>query len=160
MRTAVAAFLIALAAAAPAPAASPEEAAILAVEGEFAAAWAAHDAQRMARFWAEDGDLMNPFGTFARGRREVEALFAEEQAGVMRNSTYDFRLDAARSIAPGIVVTDWTNTIRGMVAPDGTALPPFEHHVTTVFVKRDGRWLKAAARSVALLPPPAVAPPK
>jgi uncharacterized protein (TIGR02246 family) len=158
MRLAVARFLIVLATAVPA--ASAQEAAITAVEVEFAAAWAAHDPGRMASFWTEDGDLMNPFGRFARGRGEVEALFAEEQAGLMRSSTYHFRLDSARAIAPGIVVTDWTNTIRGMVAPDGTALPPFEHHVTTVFVERDGRWMKAAARSVALLSPPPAGPPR
>jgi len=158
MRLILAMFLIVLATAVPVT--SAQEAAITAVEAEFAAAWAAHDPGRMASFWAEDGDLMNPFGRFARGRGEVEALFAEEQAGLMRSSTYHFRLDSARAIAPGIVVTDWTNTIRGMVAPDGTALPPFEHHVTTVFVERDGRWMKAAARSVALLSPPPAVPPR
>lgn len=138
----------------------PDEAALRAVEADFASAWAAHDAGRMASFWIEAGDFMNPFGRFARGRREIESLFTEEQTGVMRTSTYHFTLDSSRVVAPDVMVTDWTNVIRGMVAPNGEALPPFTHHVTTVFVKRDGRWWKSAARSVAFLPPPPAGPPK
>jgi len=138
----------------PSPAGASNDAAIAAIEAKFAAAWAAHDPKALAGFWTEDGDFMDPTGGFARGRKELEALFAGEHAGVMRASTYSFRLDSSRAIAPGVVVTDWTNTINGMVAPDGKPLPPFTHHVTTVFVKRNGRWWKSAARAVALLPPP------
>jgi uncharacterized protein (TIGR02246 family) len=151
VRTAAATFLVTLALVSPAAAA--DTASLEAIEAEFAGAWAAHDAARMASFWAEDGDFMNPFGRFARGRAELEALFAEEQRSVMRASTYHFKLDSHRVLAPDVVVTDWTNEIRGMVAPGGEPLPPFTHHVTTVFVKRDGRWWKAAARAVALMPP-------
>jgi uncharacterized protein (TIGR02246 family) len=140
--------------------AGADEAAITAIEADFASAWAAHDAGRMASFWIEDGDFMNPFGRFARNRKELQALFAEEQQGMMKSSTYHFRLDSHRLVASTVMVTDWTNEIRGMVAPTGEPLPPFPHHVTTVFVKKDGRWWKAAARSVALLSPPSATPGK
>lgn len=135
-----------------------DEEAIRAIESEFATAWAAHDPERLASFWTEDGDFMNPFGRFARGRAELEALFAEEHEGVMRESTYSVTLDSLRSITPDVVVTDWTNVIHDMVTPDGDRLPPFTHHVTTDFVKRDGRWWKSAARAMSLLPPPSKEP--
>jgi uncharacterized protein (TIGR02246 family) len=130
------------------------EAAITAVETEFAAAWAEHDARRLASFWVEDGDFMNPFGHVARGRDELTRLFAGEHGSVMKASSYRFSLDSVRLVTPEVAVTDWTNVIEGMVAPDGTALPPFAHHVTTVFVKRDGRWWKHSGRAMSLLPSP------
>jgi uncharacterized protein (TIGR02246 family) len=129
-------------------------AAVLAFETEFAAAWSAHDAKRLAAKWSEDGDLINPFGRLARGRAEVERLFAEEHAGVMRASRYAFKLDGVRMVSPDVAVTDWTNTIEGMKAPDGTALPAFPHHVTSVFVRRAGQWRVYTTRVMQFLPPP------
>lgn len=137
----------------------PDEEAIKAIEAEFAAAWAAHDAKHLAEFWLEDGDFMNPLGRFARGRKELEAFFREEHAGVMRASTYSFNLDSVRPVAPDVLVTDWTNVIRGMIAANGEALPPLTHHVTTVFVRRQGRWWKSSTRVTVLLPPPSGDPP-
>jgi uncharacterized protein (TIGR02246 family) len=145
--------VLAMSQAAPATGA-PAAAAIQAVETEFAAAWAEHDARRLASFWLEDGDFMSPFGQFARGREELERQFAGEHGSVMKASRYRFKLDSVRLVTPEVAVTDWSNVIEGMVAPDGTVLPPFPHHVTTVFVQRSGRWWKHSGRAMSLLPPP------
>lgn len=151
---------VALVVAAQAAAAGVESArsAVLAFEAEFAAAWNAHDAQRMASKWADDGDLINPFGRVARGRQDIERLFREEHAGVMRASRYAFKLDGVRMVSPDVAVTDWTNTIEGMTAPDGTALPAFPHHVTSVFVRRAGQWRVYTTRVMQFLPPPPAPP--
>ena len=51
-------------------------------------------------------------------------------------------------------VLDWDSDIVGMKAPDGSDLPPFEHHVTVVLAKKDGSWWIVSARPVSYIPTP------
>ena len=131
-----------------------DKAAIEARMQEFATAWNAHDPKAMAATWAEDGDLVNPFGRSPRGRAEIVKLFEEEQGGVMKTSTYTVGASTIREIRPGVAVADFDSTVTGMTSPDGQAIPPFAHHVTVVYVKEGGKWSAKTGRAFQLLPPP------
>ena len=65
-------FALALAVPLGAAASPTDEETIKAQVMAFAAAWDKHDPKAMAAFWAEDGDLVNPFGEMAKSRTEVE----------------------------------------------------------------------------------------
>lgn len=137
----------------PALAAGDEEAIQKRVD-EFVAAWNKDDAKAMAAIWAPDGDLINPFGRVAKGRSEVEKLFIDEHSTFMKNTTYDVKSSSVRLLGSDAAVLDWDSDIVGMKAPDGTDLPVFDHHVTSVMVKKDGTWWIVSARPVKYLPTP------
>jgi len=119
---------------------------------EFAAAWNEHDPNAMAMLWAEDGDFVNPFGRVARGREEVEKLFAADHTGIMKGTTYSMTLKWVNMVKPDVAVATWDGTVSGMRAPDGTALPALDHLVTVVTMKKDGKWWTVAARAMAPVP--------
>ena len=135
-------------------AAQADEAAIRQLSNDFFAAWTHHDVKAMAATFAEDADIINPFGRVAKGRAEIEKLFAEEHAGPFKGTSYEATV-SVRIMAPGVALGDWEATVTGMHDASGQALPPFKHHVAAVYVKKGGRWLAAAGRPYAFLPPPA-----
>ena len=154
-RLVVAVIVCALAAMGTALGANPAaEKEIMAVEDAFAAAWNKDDAKAMAVAWAPDGDLINPFGRWARGRAEVEKLLGEEHSTTMKGSTYAVADMKVRFVSPAVAIVDWEGTITGMHNGDGSVAAPFKHHVAAVFAKKDGKWWIAAARPYAPLPPP------
>jgi uncharacterized protein (TIGR02246 family) len=134
-------------------AAQADEAAIRKLSNDFFAAWSRDDVKAMTATFAEDADLINPFGRVARGRAEIEKLFTDEHAGPFKGTRYEAAV-SLRMLAPTVALGDWESTVTGMHDPAGKALPPFKHHVAAVYVKKGGRWLAAAARPYAFLPPP------
>jgi uncharacterized protein (TIGR02246 family) len=52
----------------------PRESAIGNIVTDFEAAWAKCEARSFAPLWTEYGDFLSPFGTFAKGRAEVEKI--------------------------------------------------------------------------------------
>jgi uncharacterized protein (TIGR02246 family) len=121
---------------------------------EFAAAWNKHDPKAMAAYWAEDGDLINPFGRVAKGRAEVEKLFHDEHAGPMAGTTYATTLSSVRFPTADLALSDWEIVVTGMRGPDGTVGAPFKPHVFIVLTRKGGQWLTAAARPYQFLSPP------
>lgn len=159
MKTKLSLALLALALALPvAAAASSDEEAIEARAVEFAVAWNKHDPKAMAMLWAEDGDLINPFGRIARGRREIELLFADEHSTYTKDTMYTLDIRWIRMVKPDVAVATWDATISGMKTGDGSDMPPLEHMVTVVLVKREGKWWTLAARPMIPSPPPAPVP--
>lgn len=133
---------------------------VRAASDAFAAAWNKDDAKAMAAGWAPDGDLINPFGRWAKGRAEVEKLFTDEHTTFMKGTTYSISNYMARFPSPAVAVVDWDGEIVGMHAPDGKAMPVFKHHVVDVYAKKGNKWWLLAARATAYLPPPAAPPAK
>jgi len=135
-------------------AAQDDEAAIRKLSSDFCAAWTRHDVKAMAAVWADDADIINPAGRVAKGRAEIEKLLTDEHAGPFKGTSYEATV-SVRMLAPGVALGDWEATVTGMHDAAGQALPPFKHHVATVYVKKGGRWFAAAGRPYAFLPPPA-----
>jgi uncharacterized protein (TIGR02246 family) len=131
-----------------------EDAVIRKRHDEWIAAWGKHNPKLMAAFFVADGDLINPFGRHASGTAAIEKLFAEEHAGPMADSTYAGTVENIRYIGENVAIVDVAGEITGMKGPDGTAAPPFKHHVTWIAQKDGGKWMAVAARAFATLPPP------
>ena len=141
---------VAAATSVPAQAAEAEDKAeIERLSSDFAAGWNAHDAKRMAAIFAEDGDLINPFGQRAHGRSDIEKFFEAEQAGAMKGTTYKIESASFRELDPTCDIVDWEAVVTGIMDPSGKAKPPFPHHVFCVCVKKGGHWHAAAVRGFA-----------
>jgi len=137
-----------------------EDAAIHKRHDEWSAAWNKHDPKLMAAFFFPDGDLINPFGKHCNGTAEIEKLFADEQSGPMAGTTYSGTIEHIRYLDKHIAIVDVAGEITGMKGPDGSAAPPFKHHVTWIAEKKDGKWMADGARAFAYVPAPAPAPAK
>lgn len=133
-------------------AASEDESAVRQQCANFVAAWNKHDPKAMAAIWADDGDVINPFGRIASGRAEIEKLFTDEHNTVMHGTTYATESVDVRLLGPTVALVDWSSEITGMHNPTGVALPVFKHHVFSVFVKKDGQWKASAVRPYVFLP--------
>jgi uncharacterized protein (TIGR02246 family) len=133
---------------------SGDDAAINKRHDEWCAAWNKHDPKAMAAFWVADGDLINPFGRVCKGRDQIEKLFTEEQSGPMAGTTYSGTVQGIRHIGD-VAIVDVDGEITGMKMADGTACPPFKHHVTWICRKVDGKWMAEGARAFAYVPAPA-----
>jgi len=149
------ALVLAVCAPAALTAASEDETAIRQLCASFVTAWNHHDAKGMAAVWAEDGDLVNPFGRAAKGRAEIEKLLGGEHSTVMRASTYTAVGVNVRLLAPTLAVSEWTSEVTGMLDPKGAAMPAFKHQVMVVHEKRNGQWYALMTRAWATptLPP-------
>jgi len=133
---------------------SSDEQALRARADEFVAAWSHHDAKGLAAIWAPDGDLINPFGRVAKGRKAIEALFVDEHAGMMKGTTFTIDSRETRMLDATTAIQDWEVTVGGMMPPGATAPMSLKHHVTVVCVKKNGSWWVAAARPVVYTPAP------
>ena len=124
------------------------DAAIRATDVVFAAAWNHHDATAMAATWAQDGDLVNPFGRAAKGRVAIQAMLQDEHNMAFKSSTYTPGPLSIRFIEPDIAVAESDTAITGIMNPDGTSAPTMNVHILRVIEKKDGKWLTVTARPV------------
>ncbi len=113
---------------------------------QFQAAWNKDDAKAMAAMWEDEGSLINPVGAAAKERAEVEKIFIDEHARGLKGTTYTTSDVKVQWVTPDVAVADVTGNIAGVHGPDGAAAPDYPHHVVWVFVKKDGKWMAAAAR--------------
>ncbi len=123
-----------------------DESAIRKVAAAIAAAWERHDAKALAAFWSEEGDLIDPAGRVARGREEIEKLFADEHSTVFKTSHATISDRAVRFLKPDLAIADGSFEITGMRSPDGKDLPPLKGLYTRILVKRGGQWWVIADR--------------
>lgn len=120
---------------------SPEEAGIGKVVTGFEAAWNKHDAEAMAAYWTDDGDLFNPSGRVARGRKEVAKLFTEEHETYMAKTTFAYHLVSVRFVRPDVAIVEKEAVIDGMPDSNGAPAPTTRFLVFTVMAKgQDGNW--------------------
>lgn len=113
---------------------------------EFQSAWNKDDTKAMAALFADDGTLINPFGTFAQGREAITKVFVQEHTGPFKATKYAGSDVKIQWVTPDVAIADLTANISGVHATDGSSAPDYPHHVTWVFVKKDGKWLASAAR--------------
>ena len=122
---------------------------------EFTAAWNAHDAKKMASFWALDGDTIEPDGMVAKGRAEVEKHFAEEQATAMKDSQLKLTIDSVWFVSADVALIDGSYVVLNATDPNGQPLPPRKGLVSSVVIREHGgTWQVAASRSMIPIPLP------
>lgn len=112
----------------------------------FEAAWNKDDTTVLADMFDKDGDLINPIGVYAKGPEAVKKLIAEEHVRAFKGTTYTHSEVKIQWVTPEVAVVDVAGKISGIKGPDGAAAQDYVHHVTWVFVKKEGKWMIAAAR--------------
>ena len=126
---------------------------------EFEDAWNKHDPAAMTAIWSFDGDLINPSGRRAKGMTEIQKLFTDEHAGLMKASTYKVTDTKIRFVGPDLAFLDTDVEVAGIANPDGTTAT-LKPHVFSVMRKSGGQWWIASARAYNYLPPPPPPAPK
>lgn len=122
------------------------EAAIRTLYEQFVAAWNKHDPKALAAMWVEDGDDVEPDGHVAKGRDEVQKLFAAEHQSVMKNTKLTLAIDSVWFIAANVALVDGSYELSGIVAPDGKELPPRKGRLSSILLQERDRWWVAASR--------------
>ncbi len=129
--------------------AGSEESAVRDRVADFVTTWQKHDPKALAAFWAEDGDLINPWGRLAEGRAAVENLFKDEHdkaSGPLRECTLGVGAGKVRFPSPDVAIFDADGTMTGVYDAKGAKLPVQSFHATFVWKQADGQWLVYAAR--------------
>jgi uncharacterized protein (TIGR02246 family) len=127
-----------------------DEQAIRNIAEQFEAAWNRNDAKRLAAFFADDGDIINPGGRIARGKTEVEKLFTEEQNGAFKGTRFSMPLKHLRFLKPDIAVAEYEFEINGVQGPQQT----MKGLVTSVLQRDADKWLIASVRPMVPIPLP------
>lgn len=86
----------------------------------------------------------------AKGRAEVEKLFAEAYSNRLNDAHITSRIDSIRFVKPDVALVDGSFEAVGVRRPDGTAIPAVKGLYTWVVVKHKGKWWIEADRVLPL----------
>lgn len=140
-------FFAAFAAMAPAAvaAATPQvDPTLEATLKSFTEAFNRFEPDAVAAFWADDGTLITPVGTWGEGRAGVAKAYAEDAATILKGTTSTFTIAALRKVAPDVAFVDVDHEARNFRRPDGTIGTMKVHLV--LLARREGatwKWLDA-----------------
>jgi uncharacterized protein (TIGR02246 family) len=132
---------------------------IEAVYKRIATAWREGNAQAVATEFAEEGDLIDPFGRPARGRDNVAKLLTANFGALFQGSLIEFRPELTRLLATDVAVSDGTWRVTLARPTDGETPPPINGRVTTVFRRVGSTWMVESDRPMLPAPLPAGASP-
>jgi creatinine amidohydrolase len=114
---------------------------------QFYVAWQDQDAARVARFWADGGDMAHPDGlveTTAQVIRENRAyLFMQRE---FRGSKHFLTIGQVRCITNDVAIADAKWELRGVTDGRGNLTPPAEGLCTLVLRRMGGGWVIEAWR--------------
>jgi uncharacterized protein (TIGR02246 family) len=137
----------------PAMDSAREETAIQKQFETFVAAWNRHDPRAMSETFAEDADLINPFGRAARGRSQIETLFKDEHSGSLKDTRFSLKPEGVRFVAPNTAVTDHSFEVTGARDRAGNDVT-IRGHLTNVLKKDGDTWRVVASRPMIPAPRP------
>jgi len=124
-----------------------KDAAITKTAEAFVEAFNKGDAKAVSEFWTPDGDYVDEDARVLKGRKAIEASFAD-----LFSKNKDLKLHievAARKFpTPDTAIEDGNSMV---IAPDGRA--PSRSRYTNVLVKKDGKWLLESVREAAYAAP-------
>ncbi|MFQ5640806.1 MAG: SgcJ/EcaC family oxidoreductase, partial [bacterium] len=104
------------------------------------------DAKAMGASYIEDGCLVDPLGTEARGQKAAEELLSKTVTTFLKNSTTSFTIEHIRFLKPDVVFVDGTQNVTGAISPNGTEMPAMRFHVVATLIKKGGSWWFVDAR--------------
>jgi uncharacterized protein (TIGR02246 family) len=112
---------------------SPEQAAVIANDQAYEAAYASGDAKALADFFSEDAEYTSEGGQTFRGRAEIEetirAALLERKGGNLA-----INMESVRMLAPEVLLEKGTTTV---TPNDGEVS---ESLYTAIYVKKNGEW--------------------
>ncbi len=128
------------------PAGTKEDATFRELGTAYVAAWERSDANALAAFFTEDGDLIIPTGLAVHGRGAIEGFYRQVFQSGYAGSKASFELQQLRVIDGKTALIDFTWSIAGGHDADG-AVRPVECGISTaVAVKTAKGWRVAALR--------------
>jgi len=113
---------------------------------QFTEAWNRHDAKTLASMWIPEGDHLEPDGRGMRGQSSIADLLKEQHATVFKKTSLALKIDTVWLVTADVALADGTYDLTGAVAPDGTAVPKRSGHLTSILVRKDGKWWIAGSR--------------
>ena len=119
---------------------------------EFTKAWNRHDPKALAALWSLDGDHVEPDGTTAKGRSDVQKLFTKEHETVFKGTQLTLNLSSVWLVTEDVALADGTYKLVGAVDPKGNKIEPREGKLTSVLLREDGKWWVAASRLMIPMP--------
>jgi uncharacterized protein (TIGR02246 family) len=128
--------------------------AIRALIDGMTAAFNAHDARAATVMYADDADFVSVRGERAHGRSEIEKRLAQifaTRAGATTLKTLDTSIRFPRS---DVAIVHVTNELSGLVAPDGSRLPPHQEVSVRLLLKAKGQWKVAVFHNTIIAPLP------
>lgn len=112
----------------------------------FTEAWNRHDVNALGSMWIPEGDHLEPDGRGVRGQSSVADLLKEQHASVFKKTSLALKIDSVWLVTADVALADGTYEITGIVAPDGSAVPKRAGHLTSILVRKDGKWWIAGSR--------------
>lgn len=122
------------------------ELAIRALYNSFMEIWNRHDPAALAAMWALDGDHVEPDGHHADGRDNILDLLTKQHGSVFKTTSLTLAIDDVWFMTGNVALVDGTYALNGIVAPDGTQLPPRKGQLTSILLFENGKWWIAADR--------------
>jgi uncharacterized protein (TIGR02246 family) len=126
--------------------------AIHALVDRMTAAFNVHDAREAAAMYADDADFVSVRGERAHGRKEIEKRLAHIFATRARATTLKTLDTSIRFPKSDVAIVHVTNELSGLVAPDGSRLPPHQELSVRLLLKAKGRWKVAAFHNTIIVP--------
>ena len=124
-----------------------DEAAVRDVPRAFAAAWARHDGNLLAKTMSDDVDFVNVGGDWLHGRRDFALYHSRLLSGRFKESVLTPLDTSVRFLQPDIAVLHWSWRIEGDRNEDSTLRKPRFGLFTMVVEKRNREWLVVAAQN-------------
>jgi uncharacterized protein (TIGR02246 family) len=109
-----------------------------------------HDARAWAQLPTPDARLVTVRGESMTGAAEIEKGLQSIFNARARNATLRTLDVTVKFIRPDVALAHVTNEMRGVAAPDGTAMPPHRELSIRVLVKDGGAWRIAAFHNTIL----------
>jgi len=109
-----------------------------------------HDARAWAQLATPDARLVTVRGESMTGTAEIEKGLQSIFKSRARNATLKTLDVTVKFIRPDVALAHVTNEMSGVVAPDGTAVPPHQELSIRVLVKDGGAWRIAAFHNTIL----------
>jgi uncharacterized protein (TIGR02246 family) len=131
-----------------------DEAAVHNVPQAFAAAWATHDGQQLAKIMSEDVDFVNVAADWMHGRADFERFHTRLLSGRFKESTLTPLEIRVRFLRPDLAVLHWNWKIENDQNQDLTVRKPRLGLFTMIVEKRNGAWLVVVAQNTNRTPAP------
>ena len=116
-------------------------------------AWNKHAMEAFGRLFAEDGQFVNMYGMWWRGRAEIEANHARAHAGIFRNSRLAGTPASVQWIGEAVAIVHVAWTLVGHVSVAGEPLPPRRGILLLVMVRDGEGWAIKAAQNTHTMAP-------
>jgi uncharacterized protein (TIGR02246 family) len=129
-----------------------DEQAIRQVITEMTEGFNSHDGRAASRMYMPEARLVTVRGEVMEGQAAIEKGLTSIFETRAKTATHRTLAVSIRFLRPDIALVHVTNELSGLVAPEGTHLPPHQELSLRVLAKQDGRWQVAAFHNTMVRP--------